>query len=204
MYCDGDIVEINDTYRLKVDQDPYAEDPTEWCWGTEIHEIDNYRVWRGWEPEPFDDLVNMAQNLHDMVRQGKLTPEKRDRAIHLYMVYKGDDRAFSIEQWRGYSQSDWATCLVLWDAEEGNNVYDSWAAWRRGDVYTVTEQILDEEDDEWEDGESIGGNYFDGMYSPEDVAREYLENYPVCRECKTPKSVTQGKYLHKIDCGQRE
>ncbi len=201
MYCDGDIIEINDTYRLMVEVDDDTESPLEWGWGTEIHEIGNYRIWRGWET-PEGDLNWAAYIYHQLVRAGDWTPEQRDRAIHLYMVALGDDRAFSVEEWRGYSQSDWATCLVLWDAEEGVSVYDSWAAWRRGDVYTVVEQILNEEDDDWEDGDSIGGCYLGEGYSPEDVAREHFENYPVCGECGIPQSVTQGKYQHKLDCGQ--
>lgn len=203
MYCDGDIVEINDTYRLKIEQDHSAENPLDWDWPTEIHEIDNYRTWMGWE-HPEGGVPYAAWEYHQRVRRGYWTSEQRDRAIHLYMVAVGDDRAFSVEEWRGYSKGDWATCLVLWDADEGGSVYDSWAAWRRGDVYGVTEQILDEEDDEWEDGECIWGNYFDAMYSPEDVAREHFENYPRCHECGTPQSVTQGKYQHKLDCSKAE
>lgn len=187
MYCDGDIIEVNDTYRLKIEVDNDSENPLTWGWGTEITEIDNYRIWRNGEPEPFDDLINMAQNLHYLVRRGKLTPEKRDRALHIYMVWKGDTRSFEIREWRGYSQSDWATVIVLWDAEEGSNVYESWDAWRRGDVYTVVEQelktygnISDVNDfyEDWFDGESLGGCYLDEGYTAEDVAKDHFDNYP--------------------------
>lgn len=191
MYCDGDIVQVTDTYRLKVSVDNDSEDPKGWGWGTEIHEIDNYRIWRGWEREPNDDLVNMAQNMHYLYRRGVLTLEKRDRAIHLYMVYQGDTRSFEIQQFQGYSQSDWATCLVLWDAEEGSNVYESWAAWRRGDVYGVIEQQLkvyksvdDDQDlfEDWVDGDSIWGCYLDDEYTAEKTAKDHFENYPDTEE----------------------
>lgn len=188
MYCDGDIIQINEDYRLKVELDHDSENPLDWGWGTEIHEIDNYRIWRGWEREPWDDLVNMARELHYKVRRGELTTEKRDRAIHLYMVWLGDDRNFEIRKWHGYSESDWATVLVLWDPEKGgDNVYEAWAAWRRGDVYTVVEQIRkvyvstdDPEDvyEDWFDGDSLSGCFLEDGYTPEDVAREYFLNFP--------------------------
>lgn len=175
------IIKIDRDTRLRVEPDTDAENPLNWGWGTEIHEIDNYRIWMGWEREPLDDLVNMARELQCLVRKGKLTEEKRDRALHLYMVYKGDTRAFEIREWRGYSKGDWATHLVLWDAEKGANVYETYAAWLRGDVFGVILETwvgyanMNDPDDihyEWDEQEALWGCYLDDKYTAEDVARE--------------------------------
>lgn len=187
MYCDGDIIKVTENYHLLVETDNDSENPLEWGWGTRIHEIDNYRIWRGWEDSPENELEYMALNLHYLYRRGVLTLEKRDRAIHLYMVWLGDTRSFEIQQYQGYSQSDWATCLVLWDAEDGGNAYEAWAAWRRGDVFSVTERIRkvyvspedpDDVYEDWFDGENIGGCYLDDKYTAKQVAKEHFEKYP--------------------------
>lgn len=186
MYCDGDIIEVNENYRLTVELDHDSESPLEWGCGTEIYEIDNYRIWKGWET-PNENHTYAAHLFHLKVRRGAWTPEQRDRAMHLYMLILGDTRSFEIKQWHGHSKGDWATCLVLWDAEEGSNVYEAWAAWRRGDVYIVTEQIrkvyksVDDPDDlyeDWFDGDNLGGCYLDEGYTAEDVAKEHFESFP--------------------------
>lgn len=190
MYCDGDIIQINDDYRLKVELDHDSESPLNWGSGCEIIEIDNYRIWRGWET-PEDPLTYAAYAAQQQVRSGRWSDEQRDRAIRLFAHWLGETRSFEVQEWRGYSQSHWATVLVLWDGENGHNVYEEWAAWRRGDVYTVVEQIRkvyvstdDPEDvfEDWFDGDCLSGCYLEDGYTPEDVARDNFPNFPEKRE----------------------
>lgn len=210
-YCDGDIIQLNEDYRLKVTLDGDSENPLEWGWGTEILTIDEYGI--HWHFKPTSDLHNLAQAMQWNIRNKRWTPEQRDRAIHLYMVYLGDTRSFEVHEWRGYSQSDWATVLVLWDKEDGSNVYEPWASWRRGDVYTVTEEVRkvyvspDDADDiyeDWFEGDNLSGCYLEPGYSPEDVARENFDAYPMCDECRTPQTVTHEPYIHTLNCTKRE
>lgn len=190
MYCNGDIIEINENYRLMVGLDHDSESPLEWGWGTEIIEIDNYRIWMGWE-DPADPLAYAAYAAQQQVRSGRWSDEQRDRAIQLFAHWLGETRSFEVQEWRGYSKSDWATVLVIWDEDLGANVYESWAAWRRGDVYIVIEQIRkvyvaqDDPNDtyeDWFDGDVLGGCYLDEGYTAEDVAKEYFSDYPKTKE----------------------
>ena len=184
MYCEGDIIQINDDYRLKVVLDDSSEDPREWGWDTDILTIDSYRIWKGWE-EPQEDVAKAASEFHYRVRRGRWTTEQRDRAIHLYKMLLEDNRAFEVREFRGYSPSDWATHLVLWDDKKGSNVYDAFEAWLKGDVYGVVAQkkvvwSAEGHDDEfdWEDVDSLWGCYLDEEYTPEMVASEHFESYP--------------------------
>lgn len=187
---DGEIIRVNDKYRLRVEVDQDAENPLEWGWGTEIHEIDNYRIWRGWET-PDDPVAKAAYCFHQKVRRREWTSEQRDRAIRGYLALCGDERSFEVREWRGYSKSDWATVLVLWDEKTGGNVYETWAAWRRGDVFTVIAEkatiYRSDEDPEdviwdWEELESLGGCYLGDDYTAWGVAEESFESFPEVRD----------------------
>lgn len=210
-YCDGDIIQVTEDYRLKVMLDNISEDPLEWGWGTEIHEIDNYRMWRGWDGVE-DGLLFAARAAVRRTRDRGWSEEQRDRAIRLYMHWLGDTRSFEVQEWRGYSKSDWATVLVLWDEKDGSNVYESWAAWRRGDVFVVAEEIRkvyvnpdDPEDifEDWFEEDSLWGCYLDEDYTPEEVAHEHFDHYPTCGECTGPAIVGVG-FNHQLNCSKRE
>lgn len=192
MYCGGDIIEINEYYRLRIELDTDSPNPLE-HWGVcEILTIDNYRMWMGWENLE-DPIAYAAREFHLPVRSGKWTEEERDRAIRGYMHMAGDTREFAVYEWRGYSKGDWATVLVLWDPETGANQSEEWGAWLRGDVYGVIEEIRkvyvnpDDPNDvfeDWEDGDSLWGCYLDEGYTAETVAKENFKNYPTKEENK--------------------
>lgn len=173
-------IQIDEDNRLVVYVDEDTEDPREWGWGVEMHDIDDYRIWKGWE-QPEDPVAYAAHVAQYNVRARLWTEEQRDRAIHIFKVWAGDDREFKVHEWRGYSQSDWATVL-----EVGENIglYDAYAAWRRGDVFIVEHQQrvrLFTEDgepydmDDWEYVDSLGGCYLDDVYTAEAVGREHFE-----------------------------
>lgn len=175
-------IQLDETNRLVVsyDDDVSGNDPRTWGWGIELHDIDNYRMWRGWD-KPENDLANFAREMH--YRFGRAgQPEKRDRAIHLYKVLTEDTREFKVHEWRGYSQSDWATVLEIGD-EIG--LYNAYASWRRGGVYIVEHQKREQwtNADEtaemytWEYVDSLGGCYLDDEYTALDVAKDHFEWY---------------------------
>ena len=185
MYCDGDIVEVNEDYRIKVELDQSSENPLDWGQGCEILTIDEYRMWRGWD-KPEEPLAYVARVFHIEVRRGAWTTEQRDRAIRGYMNLTGDTREFRVYEWRGYSKGDWSTHLVLWDKETGFDQSEEWGAWRRGDVYTVVSEhrkVYTYADDpldsieEWEEGDSLGGCYLEDGYTAQDAAKQ-LDDYP--------------------------
>ena len=171
-------IEIDEDNRLVVYVDDCTDSPLDWGWDVEMHDIDDYRMWRGWE-QPEDALANFAREMH--CRFGMAgQPEKRDRAIHLYKVLIGDTREFKVHEWRGYSQSDWATVLEI---GENIGLYTAYAAWRRGDVFLVVHEKREQwtnadetaEMDTWEPVDSLGGCYLDDNYTALDVARDHFD-----------------------------
>ena len=52
-------IEIDEDNRLVVYVDECTDSPLDWGWDVEMHDIDDYRMWRGWE-QPEDDLANFA------------------------------------------------------------------------------------------------------------------------------------------------
>ena len=172
-------IEIDEDNRLVVYVDECTDSPLDWGWDVEMYDIDNYRIWRGWE-QPEDPVAYAAYAAQQEVLRGRWTEEQRDRAIHIYKVWAGDDREFAVHQWRGYSQSDWATVLEI---GENIGLYASYAAWRRGDVYIVEHQKREQwtnadetaEMDTWEYADSLGGCYLDDKYTVFDVARDHFD-----------------------------
>lgn len=178
-------IQIDEDNRLVVYYDEATEDPREWGWEVELHDIDDYRLWRGWE-HPDEGTVEYAAHVaHYNVRARKWTEEQRDRAIHIFKLWAGDTREFKVHEWRGYSQSDWATVLEIGD-EIG--LYATYAAWRRGDVFIVEHQkrleyvlkvgdniIYEDVHEEWEYVDSLAGCYLDDEYTALDVAREHFD-----------------------------
>lgn len=172
-------IEIDEDNRLVVYVDECTDSPLDWGWNVEMHDIDDYRIWRGWE-QPEDPVAYAAHIAQLRVRSGHWTEEQRDRAIHIYKVWAGDDREFAVHQWRGYSQSDWATVLEI---GENIGLYTAYAAWRRGDVFIVVHQKREQwtnadetaEMDTWEWEDSLGGCYLDDKYTALDVAREHFD-----------------------------
>ena len=174
-------IEIDEDNRLVVYVDECTDDPREWGWEVELHDIDGYRMWRGWE-HPDDGTVEYAAHVAQYrVRAQKWTEEQRDRAIHIFKVWAGDDREFKVHERRGYSQSDWATVLEI---GENIGLYEVYAAWRRGDVFIVehrqrvrlyTEDGEPYEEDYWKEVDSLGGCYLDDEYTALDVAREHFD-----------------------------
>lgn len=172
-------IEIDEDNRLVVYVDECTDSPLDWGWDVEMHDIDDYRIWRGWE-QPEDPVAYAAHIAQLRVRSGHWTEEQRDRAIHIYKVWAGDDREFAVHQWRGYSQSDWATVLEI---GENIGLYTAYAAWRRGDVFIVVHEKREQwtnadetaEMDTWEWEDSLGGCYLDDKYTALDVAREYFD-----------------------------
>ena len=171
-------IEIDEDNRLVVFVDECADSPLDWGWDVEMHDIDDYRTWRGWE-RPEDPVAYAAYVAHQEVLRGRWTEEQRDRAIHIYKVWSGDDREFAVHQWRGYSQSDWATVLEI---GENIGLYTAYAAWRRGDVFIVVHEKREQwtnadetaEMDTWEPVDSLGGCYLDDTYTAEDVAQDHF------------------------------
>lgn len=173
-------IQIDEDNRLVVYVDECAEDPQEWGWGIEFHDIADYRMWMGWE-QPDEGTVEYAAHVAQYeVRAGRWTEEQRDRAIHVYKLWTGDDREFKVHEWRGYSQSDWATVLEI---GEDIGLYETYAAWRRGDVYGVVHERREQwtnadetaEMETWEVVDSLWGNYLDDKYTARDVAREHFD-----------------------------
>lgn len=178
MYIE-DTINIDEDNRLVVYADEYNDSPLDWGWDVEMHEIDNYRMWRGWD-KPEDTLAYAAYNFQNEVRRGAWTAEQRDRAIHLYQVLLEDTREFKVHDYRGYSQSEWATIL---EVGEDIGLYDTYAAWRRGDVYIVEYQKREQftnadetrEMDVWDEVDSLAGCYLSEEYTAMDVAREHFD-----------------------------
>ena len=172
-------IEIDEDNRLVVYVVECTDSPLDWGWDVEMHDIDDYRIWRVWE-RPEDPVAYAACVAQQEVRARRWTEEQRDRAIHIYKVWAGDDREFAVHQWQGYSQSDWATVLEI---GENIGLYTAYAAWRRGDVFLVVHEKREQwtnadetaEMDTWEPVDSIGGNYLDDEYTAIDVAREYFD-----------------------------
>lgn len=172
-------IQIDDDNRLVVYVDECSEDPREWGWEVELHDIDDYRMWRGWD-KPEDPVAYAAHVAQYEVRSGRWSEEQRDRAIHIFKLWAGDDREFKVHEWRGYSRSDWATVLEI---GENIGLYDAYAAWRRGDVYIVEHQKREQftnadetrELDIWEGVDSLGGCYLDDEYTAIDVARDNFD-----------------------------
>lgn len=174
-------IQIDEDNRLVVYVDECSHDPREWGWDVELHDIDDYRMWRGWE-QPNEGTVEYAAYIaHDMVRARRWTEEQRDRAIQLYLTVAGDTREFKVHEWRGYSQSDWATVLEI---GENIGLYETYAAWRRGDVFIVehqqrvrlyTEDGEPYDEDDWGYVDSLGGCYLDDEYTALEVARENFD-----------------------------
>lgn len=177
-------IQIDDDNRLVVYVDEGTESPLDWGWDVEMHDIDNYSIWRGWE-NPEDPVAYAAHVAQYMVRSGKWTEEQRDRAIHIFKLWAGDTREFRVHEWRGYSQSDWATVLEI---GEDNGMYEPYAAWRRGDVFIVEHQkrleyvlkvgdriIHEDVHEEWDYVDSLGECYLNDEYTAIDVAREHFD-----------------------------
>ena len=172
-------IEIDEDNRLVVYVDECTDSPLDWGWDVEMHDIDDYRMWRGWE-QPEDPVAYAAHIAQLQVRARRWTEEQRDRAIHIYKLWAGDDREFAVHQWRGYSQSDWATVLEI---GENIGLYTAYAAWRRGDVFIVEHQKREQwtnadetaEMDTWEYADSLCGCYLDDEYTALDVAREHFD-----------------------------
>ena len=125
-----EIIEIDEDTRLKVVTDDSPDDPRGWGWDVEFHAIDNYRIWRGWE-HPEDPTAYAAWQYQQEVRAGRFTPEQRDRALKLYQSLTGDTRSFEIKEHRGYSQSDWATYLVIGEAD-ALGLWETFDPWLKG------------------------------------------------------------------------
>jgi len=172
-------IEIDEDNRLVVYVDECTDSPLDWGWDVEMHDIDDYRIWRGWE-RPEDPVAYAAHVAQQKVRARRWTEEQRDRAIHIFKLWAGDDREFAVHEWRGYSQSDWATVLEI-GKEIG--LYPEYAAWRRGDVFIVEHQKREHwtnadetaEMDTWEPVDSLGDCYLDENYTALDVARYYFD-----------------------------
>ena len=172
-------IEIDEDNRLVVYVDECTDSPLDWGWDVEMHDIDDYRIWRGWE-RPEDPVAYAAHVAQQKVRARRWTEEQRDRAIHIFKLWAGDDREFAVHEWRGYSQSDWATVLEI-GKEIG--LYPEYAAWRRGDVFIVEHQKREHwtnadetaEMDTWEPVDSLGDCYLDDKYTALDVARYYFD-----------------------------
>lgn len=172
-------IEIDEDNRLVVYEDECTDSPLDWGWDVEMHDIDDYRIWRGWG-RPEDPVAYAAYAAQQEVLRGRWTEEQRDRAIHIYKVLVGDTREFKVHEWRGYSQSDWATVLEI---GENIGLYTAYAAWRRGDVFLVVHEKREQwtnadetaEMDTWEPVDSLGGCYLDDNYTALDVAREYFD-----------------------------
>ena len=172
-------IEIDDDNRLVVYVDEGTESPLDLGWDVEMHDIDDYRIWRGWE-HPEDPVAYAAYVAQYAVRTRRWTEEQRDRAIHIFKLWAGDDRKFKVHEWRGYSESDWATVLEI---GEELGLYESYAAWRRGDVFIVEHQKQEHwtnadetaEMDTWEAVDSLCGCYLDDDYTALDVAREHFD-----------------------------
>lgn len=173
-----DIINVDENNRLVVVYDELAENPEEWL-VEEFYDIDDYRIWKGWE-HPEDPVAYAAHVAQYKVRSQRWSEEQRDRAIHIFKLWAGDDREFKVHEWRGYSQSDWATVLEIGEYIGG---YDTYAAWRRGDVYGVIHEKSQtwkhSEDDReivtWEHEGSLWGSYLDDEYTALDVAREHFD-----------------------------
>lgn len=173
-------IQIDDDNRLVVYVDEFTDDPREWGWEVELHDIDDYRMWRGWEQPDEGTVVYAAHVAHYNVRARRWTEEQRDRAIHIYKLWAGDEREFKVHEWRGYSKSDWATVLEI---GENIGLYETYAAWRRGDVFIVEHQKREQwtnadetaEMDTWEEVDSLSGCYLDDVYTAEVIAREYFD-----------------------------
>lgn len=172
-------IEIDEDNRLVVYVDECSDSPLDWGWDVEMHDIDDYRMWRGWK-QPEDPVAYAARIAQLRVLLGHWTEEQRDRAIHIYKVLAGDDREFAVHQWRGYSQSDWATVLEI---GENIGLYTAYAAWRRGDVFIVEHQKREQwsnadetaEMDTWEPVDSLAECYLNDEYTALDVAREHFD-----------------------------
>ena len=174
-------IQIDDDNRLVVYVDECADDPQGWGWEVELHDIDDYRMWRGWEHPDEGTVAYAAHVAHYNVRARRWTEEQRDRAIHIFKVWAGDAREFKVHEWRGYSQSDWATVLEI---GENIGLYETYAAWRRGDVFIVehqqrvrlyTEDGEPYDEDDWTEVDSLCGCYLDDDYTAEVVAREHFD-----------------------------
>lgn len=173
-----EIIEIDEDTRLKVVTDDCPDDPRGWGWDVEFHAIDNYRIWRGWE-HPEDPTAYAAWQYQQEVRAGRFTPEQRDRELKLYQSLTGDTRSFEIKEHRGYSQSDWATYLVIGEAD-ALGLWETFDQWLKGDVYGIIlekrEQFTNADEtrelDIWEEDDSIWGNYLDDDYTARRVAVE--------------------------------
>ena len=172
-------IEIDEDNRLVVYEDECTDSPLDWGWDVEMHDIDEYRIWRGWKT-PKDPVAYAAYTAQQEVLRGRWTEEQRDRAIHIYKVWVGDTREFAVHEWRGYSQSDWATVLEI---GENIGLYTAYAAWRRGDVFIVVHEKREQwtnadetaEMDTWEPVDSLGGCYLDDNYTALDVARDRFD-----------------------------
>lgn len=173
-------IEVDDDNRIVVYTDDDSEDPCEWGWEVELHDIDDYCMWRGCG-RPNEGTVEYAAHVaHYNVRARRWTEEQRDRAIHIYKLWAGDEREFKVHDWRGYSKSDWATVLEI---GENIGLYETYAAWRRGDVYTVVHQKREQwsnadetaEMDTWEWEDSLSGCYLDDTYTAKEVAKENFD-----------------------------
>lgn len=177
-------IQIDDDNRLVVYVDEFSDSPLDWGWDVEIHDIDNYNIWRGWGT-PDDSVAYAAYNAQQKVRNREWTEEQRDRAIHIFKLWAGDTREFKIHDWTGYSKSDWATVLEI---GEDIGLYASYAAWRRGDVFIVKHQkrleyvrrngdefFYEDIHEEWEGVDSLAGCYLDDKYTALDVAREHFD-----------------------------
>ena len=173
-------IQIDDDNRLVVYVDEGTESPLDWGWDVEMHDIDDYRMWRGWEQPDEGTVAYAAHVAQCMVRARRWTEEQRDRAIHIFKLWAGDDREFAVHEWSGYSKSDWATVLEI---GENIGLYESYAAWRRGDVFIVEHQKREHwtnadetaEMDTWEGVDSICGCYLTDEYTALDVAREHFD-----------------------------
>lgn len=174
-----EIIQVDENNRLVVVYDDIAESPEEWT-SVEFYDIDDYRIWRGWETPQEGTVAYAACVAQYMVRGKRWTKDQRDRAIHIFKLFAGDDREFKIHDWRGYSRSDWATVLEI---GEDIGEYVTYAAWRRGDVYGVIHEKRqtwehsedDRELETWEHEDSLWGCYLDQEYTALVVASEHFD-----------------------------
>ena len=159
-------------FRLRVEQDLYAESPLAW---------DNGAI-----------IVTRCPRLDQIDHMGLEYNDSAESLLHVYETadYYGQDSVKAVMKhakrngieatefsWRGYSQGDWLEGIYVGEAEG----LATWESWARGDVYIVILERLvtwTAEDgrtkDLWEVEDSLSGCYLSDSYTAADVARDHF------------------------------
>ena len=181
MYNCGEIIQIDEDHRLRIEVDEFSESPLDWGWGDEVFCISDHRRMPGDDWDHGDG--SLPDFIMSMITYKSWTWEQVERMAHLWLVYNGyENKKVELREYHASYSRNWGQYLVVSDKENRATIWDPFVQWLDGDVYGVilekrtqwTNGVNDDTMDTWDEVESLWGNYLDETYNALAVAREYF------------------------------